>query len=128
MRNNMLSAKLNQILKSDEKLALKNLISEKLPAKTSLLIVKVIKKCQEEITNFYEVRNKKIIEYGEKLEGDNYQVKKENLQKFNEEILPLLNLNIELNIEKKLMLDELGDIKITPENLLILDWLIESNI
>ncbi len=121
--------KLSQIINSQEEL--KKLLDFKLPVKTAYNIGKMINKIQPELKAFEEVRVKLIKELGEqKGEDGNWEIKKENLQKFTEEIEKVLNSEISLDFNEvdkfqKISIDQIGEEKIEASLLLKLDWLFE---
>ena len=93
----------------------------KMPAEKAFKIAKALKLINNEIEAFDKVRNAKIKEYGEEKEKGNFQVKNENIEKFQDELKPILEKEIDLDIEKI----EIKDLKdeIDVKLILPLEWL-----
>jgi len=122
---------LNIVLES-----LNKLIDKEISIKTSYKISKLIKQLVNEYDIFEEKRMKLINKYAEKDEIGNVRVDKENnsvfildnnKEKFNKEINELVNIKVEIIVEK-VRLDDLGDIMVSPRDLFNLDFLFEENI
>lgn len=108
------------------------LFNQKLQAVLSYKLSLFQKRINELLEVFYTTINKKIKEYGEeqkdkdgKILTGQFKVKDENLEKFNKEREELLDQDVELNIPD-FNIAELGDIKIEPNLLITLQWLIKE--
>jgi len=120
---------LNNVLDS-----LNKLIDKEINIKTSYKLSKLFKQLANEYNIFEENRMKLINKYAEKDEIGNVRVNMENnsvfiidnnKEKFNKEINELVNIEVEIFIEK-IRLDDLGDIKVSPRDLFNLDFLFEE--
>lgn len=120
-----MKVKLLDIVNSNQVLN-KLLNSNKMPVKEAYMLSRSVKKIQEELTEFDNVRVKLVKELGEKTEGDNYIIKQENEGIFREKIDEILNTEIEVNITK-IGIDKLDGLGLSPIELLYLDYLIEAS-
>ncbi len=121
--------KLQQLINSES--SLRKLLETPLPVKVAYKISKLVNKIQPELTIFNEQRDKLIKELGEHdKEKDTYTVQPKNMAKFTEEITKLTEIEVDLGFGEgkdveKISVDDLGDIKVAPQELLQLDWLLE---
>jgi len=115
---------------------LNKLIDKEINIKTSYKLSKLLKHLVNEYNVFDENRIKLINKYAEKDENNEVRINKENnsiiitdnnKDKFNKEINELVNIEIEIFIEK-IRLDDLGEIMVSPRDLFNLDFLFEENI
>lgn len=96
---------------------------------TAFRIGLVASKVDKYITEYRKTERKKIIEYGE-LIGDKYNLKKENNERFYEEINALLEEEIELDV-KQISITELKtsdgkEVDVEPKAFASLMWLIKE--
>lgn len=62
-----------------------------------------MKSFENHIANFEVIKNEKIMEYGKETEDGNIGISqddKDAIQKFNEELLPIINSDVDINISK----------------------------
>lgn len=96
-----------------------------LPIKVAYQISKVLKKAGEEV-KFYEIERFNLIKKHGRLTDkatDSYQVRPEKNKAFQEELKKLEEIEVNTLVEKKIKLEDLGDINVAPETLV--DWLFE---
>ena len=112
--------------------ALNKLMNEKLQAKTAFTIAKNVQTLSKIVEKIENTKNEKINKWIEKDEKGNpikdtnknaYKLKKDN--KLNEEIQTLFKEENEINIDK-INLEELKDIKIEPNTLISINWMIQE--
>lgn len=63
----------------------------------------IMKSLENHIANFEVIKNEKIMEYGKETEDGNIGISpddKDAIQKFNEELLPIINSDVDVNISK----------------------------
>ncbi|MBO4996496.1 MAG: hypothetical protein J6D02_00675 [Lachnospira sp.] len=63
----------------------------------------IMKSFENHIANFEVIKNEKIMEYGKETEDGNIGISqddKDAIQKFNEELLPIINSDVDINISK----------------------------
>lgn len=114
--------KLSQIVEAQSALA--RLGAEKLPAKMAYTIGRNIQQLRPELENYEKTRTDLIKDkYGEKGEGDTYQVEPKSMEKFMAEINELLAVELELDLWT-LKFSEF-DRDISPMDLVSLDWMFE---
>jgi hypothetical protein len=87
---------------------------------SQLWISRIIRKLNEELQNFDEQRQKLVSQYGEPQENGNVIVTQENMEAFAKELNELAALEIELDFSP-VPLDELGDIKMKPAELMLIE-------
>jgi hypothetical protein len=121
--------KLKQLIESVP--SIQELIKEPLPVKTSFKLSTFISKMNPEIEAFDKVKKDKIIEYkGERQKDENgreintFKIPDENVEKFSKEIKELLEQEVDIDVPD-INIEDLGDIKIKPEFLMGLNWLIK---
>jgi len=103
---------------------LNNLSTEKLPIKTSIAIAKTIKTISEEVNILNSIRFKLIEEYGVEVKDGVVSIAKvEQLDEFNSKMVELLNSEIEIPLDTKIILPE--DIKLSAADVLILEAILE---
>lgn len=112
--------KLNDIVNDYSKFT--ELTEIKLPLKTSYKIQKANDKIMSEVKQFFKQKDKIVQEYGEENDQGGFSVKPENKETFKKEINDLLELEVDLDIEK-VKIEELGDIQIEPK--LLIGWMFE---
>jgi hypothetical protein len=107
------------------------LTKEKLPVKTAYKLVKLLKKIDEEYKIFIEQRSKIINEYSEKDDKGNIIVNKDNdtnsipiknefIKQCELELKELYQISFDIDFSL-ILIDELGEIKFSMEDLYILD-------
>jgi predicted nucleic acid-binding Zn-ribbon protein len=96
------------------------LLNEKLPIVAGFKINKLIKEINKDLQNFEEQRNKLIEKLGEKKEDGATEVLPERYREFQEEMVQLLELVVEVNVEP-LSISDLKDASITPVELALLE-------
>lgn len=118
---------LQKIIESQS--GLSKLIDSKLPIKISYKVSKMINKIQPEVRVYEETRQRLVRELGqEDTETKTISVKPENLEKFQNELKKLLEVEVDLTFGltkeiEKISIQDL-DISIEPKELLALDWLL----
>lgn len=63
----------------------------------------IMKSIENHVVNFEIIKNEKIIQYGKEKDDGNIRISpedKEALQKFNEDLLPIINSDIEISVDK----------------------------
>lgn len=114
--------KLSQIVETQSALA--RLGAEKLPAKMAYTIGRNIQQLRPELENYEKTRTNLIKEkYGEKGEGDTYQVEPKSMEAFVKELNELLAVELDLDLWT-LKFSEF-DRDISPMDLVALDWMFE---
>ena len=117
---------LNTILES-----LNKIIDKEISIKISYKISKLTKQLMNEYKLYEENRIRLINKYAERDEQGNIKINKEDntiiildvdRDKFNNEFIELVNIDIEIEFDK-IRLDDLGDVMISPRDLLNLDFL-----
>ena len=111
---------------------LKNLSGKELDVKTSFKIAKNIKVIDEISNIFVEEKRKLVSKYGTKdkdgnLKVDDYgvaEIDKDNLEEWNRSYAELLEIENDIDIEK-IKLSDL-DIKVSPQELLAVEYMIEE--
>ncbi|MDD2496272.1 MAG: hypothetical protein PHS24_05215 [Bacilli bacterium] len=112
--------------------SMSNLLQKEMPIKISYKLSKLNKKLVEEYQQFEESRKLLINKYALKDSEDNIvtqdnivQFNQDNLVLFNDEFEELLNIEFEIDFEC-IKIDDLGDINISPIDLMILeDFIVE---
>lgn len=102
--------------------ALLNLLKEKFVITTTLKLMKISRIVKPELIDYEKLKNEMIIKYGEK-DGENTIVKPERMAEFSKEIYPALDEEIEIDIEKLPL--SLITVDISPEDLEMLEWMID---
>ena len=101
--------------------ALSKLLTAELPVKIAFRLSRLYKVAQENLTAVEEQRVKLVSKYGKKVgDSEDMEVLPENLEKFQEELLSLLEEEIEVDYEP-VGLDDLGDIKLTAVEMAALE-------
>lgn len=90
--------KLIDIMQSKKSL---DILMEKkgIPAQAAFSLAKLHKAMKKECETFEAIRDKKIMEIGTPLENGSYQIPQDMLKKFNDDLQPLLDLEITLNFD-----------------------------
>ena len=104
--------------------SMKKLLNQDLPIKISYNLSKLISELNEEYTLFEEKKQLLFIKYGEEKENK-ISIKQENVKTFTKDIGDLLDIEVEIEVTK-VKLNDLGDIKLSPLDMLNLDILIEK--
>ncbi len=113
--------KLSQVVGSVE--SLKALLETKVPAKTAYWLSKLINnQIERELKAFNVARDNLIKEHGTEDEDKSVSVKEGKMGEYNEKLVELLETEIEVEWNP-LKIEDLGDIKIEPKNLV--SWLFE---
>ena len=119
----------------ESKTALEKLLTGSLPINIAWDLKKFIKVANPELTSYQEIRDQKIIEFGEKLKDESgqeaHKVKDKNLPAFTKLMDELLNKDIDI-VVPQIKIKDLMDYKdvngkginINTSDLIILDWLI----
>lgn len=128
--------KLVEIINSVE--SLNQLVSAKLPAKTSYKIGRLSQKLAPEVEAYFKLKNNKMVEYGTvKMKEDGttpatdekgnemYTFDKENGEKFINELREAEEVEVTVEIPE-IKIEDLGDISIEPKYLSVLSWLIKE--
>lgn len=117
-----INATLGQIRASIESGAMKELAGKQLPVKTAYWLGRTIEDAQKRFAEMEKVRIDLVHKYGEQ-NGEQWQIKEENMAAFMAEFAELASEAVELP-GRKLTLDELENVNISAEHLLNLGWLI----
>lgn len=104
---------------------LRQAADRRLPARTSFAIVRNIKTLQPIVDDFRESYQELLDKYGDPIENDQYQIKTENLQDFNDELNNLYNLDISLDIVK-IKFSDIEDLDFSLEETEALYFMIED--
>lgn len=130
MKLTVIKLTLQQILNSLQ--ALNQLGEEKLPARLSFTIARVVGKLQAEGLLFQGERQKLFVKYGEQVpprvgqaDGNQLKIPPEKIPGFNEEMNILLGTEVELDGLGRISISALEDaeIQVKPNILIALDWL-----
>ena len=125
----MIEVTLKEILGSAD--SLKMLSEKDIPKKLSFILKRIIKKCQEEINTWNDVRIKSskeldlIIPIDEK-NMDAVKKREENNNKFQKEMIDLLEVKVKLDVDM-IKYDEFDLPKASGKLVTDLDWLILEN-
>lgn len=103
--------------------ALSKLGEEKLPIKLSYSIQRNIRLLQPELKSFEDARLNLIKDCGIKLPDENWQVQPDHMKEFIEKIEELVSVEIELDIHKISMNE---NINISANDLLLLSWMFDN--
>ena len=120
--------KIEQLLNSQ---GLSALLSKELPMVTSYKLTKLSKRIAEEVDTFDKARIAKIKELGEPIKDkdgkdtENYKIKDENKEVWEAEYKSLIEQEVSIDVPEITVAD-LGDIKIAPNQLVGLEWLIKD--
>ena len=127
----MIQVTLNDILNNAE--IFRELSAKALPVKTAFKIARLIRELDKENTTFDESRRQIIEKYAERDENGrikqtpegNIQLQQDKIEECNNELVELLNTTIEINVDK-ISIDALGDIELTPVQIINLEAFIEE--
>lgn len=116
--------KLKQIVDSEESLAV--LLETKIPVKTAYWLNRFVQKIQPELKNFSERRMELFKEFGEEdKENNKWSIKPENSEKFVEEITKVLDIEVDVEIDK-FKIEDLGDAQIESKHIINLNYLFKD--
>lgn len=116
--------KLGQIINSQK--ALDVILSQRVSAQVAYQLVKITKRFETDVQAYEQARLKLCEQYGKISEDKtHYDLSPDTLAQFNQEMTALLNTEVE-NGFKQLTLADLKDVKLTAQEMALLDWLIES--
>jgi translation initiation factor 2 alpha subunit (eIF-2alpha) len=121
--------KLARIISKDFQEALRKLNGQALPAKVAYKLKSISKTVDSENQKYEEVRIASLKKYGEKdengevktREDGNVMLSKEGAEAFLNDLNELVNIEVEL---PTIRIDDLGDVKLTAEDLMNLEGLI----
>lgn len=127
----MIQVTLNDILNNAE--IFRELSAKALPVKTAFKIARLIRELNKENTTFDESRRQIIEKFAERDENGrikqtpegNIQLQQDKIEECNNELVELLNTTIEINVDK-INIDALGDIELTPAQMINLEAFIEE--
>ena len=106
--------------------ALARLSKEKTRAAAAAKLVELYQQVETAFKGYEEARIGLCEMFGEKVEGNpNYQIKPESSEEFSAKIKELLDTDVTIEF-KPLPVFSLGDPNISVEDLLVLDWVIDS--
>jgi len=106
--------------------ALNELGTAKLPAKAAYRVAKAIEKIGGHVKTFESVRAETIKRYGEEQENGNFMVPQDKVQAFMDELNPLIDEDIELDIHP-IDVEMLGDeLMMSPASMFQLSFLWET--
>jgi len=111
---------------------LSKLNNAELPVKVSYKLAKNIKNIEKELSIYEEEKQKLINKYSEKDEegkskvNENGMINILDVENWNKDIKELLEIEVEINVEK-INIDELAksDLKLTPAELILIDYMIK---
>ena len=122
---------LGELVTADQ--ALGKLLDTPLRASIAFRVGKLSKEVAVHIETFQKVRGELLEKYGTKVEDDNaeegqisYEFKNGTQEKFNKEIMELLDEEVEKFKDKKFKLKEIEDAGLTARELMSLEWLISD--
>ena len=104
---------------------LRQAADRRLPARTSFAIVRNIKTLQPIVDDFRDSYQELLDKYAEPIENDQYKVKAENIQVFNDELNSLYNLDVNLEIVK-IKFSDIEDLDFSLEETEALYFMIED--
>jgi len=102
------------------------LMDKELSVHVSYRLYKLLKECSEEMDVLEKTRLKMIDKYAAKGDGKEKQVAEENKEQFQEEFSKLLAEEVDIEF-KPFSLDELGDIKMSPNDMVVLSKIFKEN-
>ena len=105
--------------------ALNFLLTQPLNPVTAFRVSRVAKDVQPILEDYEKQRNDLITKYGEKNGEGVLKVTDKNIDKFADELTPLLEEKVAMNIPE-IHSKDLGGIEITPRFIQALDWLIKE--
>ena len=122
---------LGELVTADQ--ALGKLLDTSLRASIAFRLGKLSKEVAIHLETFQKVRGELLEKYGTKVEDDNaeegqisYEFKNGTQEKFNKEIMELLDEEVEKFKVKKFKLKEIEDAGLTARELMSLEWLISD--
>lgn len=122
---------LGELVTADQ--ALGKLLDTPLRASIAFRVGKLSKEVAIHLETFQKVRGELLEKYGTKVEDDNaeegqisYEFKNGTQEKFNKEIMELLDEEVEKFKVKKFKLKEIEDAGLTARELMSLEWLISD--
>ncbi len=89
---------------------------QEMPVGVALKVMRLVATLEREHGSAEEVRNKLVEKYGRVREDGQFEVKRENIQMFQEELNKLFVEELTIDHEK-IPLNDLGEIKLTPAEL-----------
>lgn len=105
---------------------LSKLMTQTLPIKTSFRITKIIESVAKDLENFEKHRVQLFDKYGELQPDGSKTILTENIEAFTQDLTALLQETVEIP-EIKFRLEDLGDIQITPGDLMFFTpWLADT--
>jgi hypothetical protein len=107
--------------------ALARLAGTKLPAKAAWRVGVILKKVDPLLVEFRKANEDLVRKHGEPVENtDNLRVRQENMPAFMAELNDLLEMGEELDFVK-LRLSDLGEVEVTPADLMALEFMIDGD-
>lgn len=106
--------------------ALKTFCEVKHKGLMSLKLAKLLNKVKDENNTYEQVRIEKVKQYGAINENGDWQVPAENVTAFLNELNPVHDVIVSLDVEK-IKYSDLGDIEMAPADLANLNWLIDES-
>jgi len=113
--------KLGKLAESEE--ALLALLAMQLPITVAYKLSVFSRQISEHLTVYHELRNKLLEKYGTLVGHYRYEMDDENAKAFSEELEKIEEQDVEAQVPR-VSFDDLGNIKISPKTLALLDWLI----
>lgn len=105
---------------------LSKLMNQTLPIKTSFRITKIIESVAKDLENFEKHRVQLFDKYGELQSDGSKTILNENVEAFTQDLTALLQETVEIP-EIKFQLEDLGNIQITPGDLMFFTpWLADT--
>lgn len=118
-----MKVKVKQLVDATE--AMKELSGAKLPAATSYRVAMVIRAAQPALDSFQQAFNELLPQVGQEREDAKGKYDIKDAERFAKEVLELQDVEIDLPLEKKLTVDQLGAAELTPQTLYSLEWLVQ---
>ena len=105
---------------------LSKLMNQPLQVKTSFRFTKIIESVSKDLENFEKHRMQLFNKYGEQQPDNSSTISAGNIELFNQEMTSLLQETVEIP-EIKFSLEDLGDIQISPADLMFFTpWLTDT--
>lgn len=102
---------------------LQRLFEEPMPIRTTFRLKKVMQELESNLKIYDESRTTLLKKYGDVQEDTSYKIKPDKQEVLEKEHKDLLDSEVSFGFQP-LSSEDIGDIKITPRDLLLLDWLI----
>ena len=119
-----LKVTLGQIKNSEQ--ALKNLVAQPLPVVVSYKLQKTVQQIDQELINIERKRTELVIQHaGKAVKGKPVEVSPKNMPKFLNDIGELYRIEVEIQT-KKFSIDNFAQAKLSVNDLINLEWLLDE--